>query len=57
MTRAHALRKLLEHGPMTVADLIDCTRWPRRALWKTLDGLQCSGAVVRNGHTFGLASA
>jgi DNA-binding HxlR family transcriptional regulator len=57
MTRAHAIRQLLRHGDMTVNDLADCTRWSRRALWKTLDGLQLSGCVVRHGYTFGLSNA
>ena len=57
MSRAHAMRKLLEHGAMTLADLADCTGWPRKALWKTLDGLQQSGTVLRSGYTFGLVAA
>jgi len=57
MTRAHAIRQLLRHGDMTVNDMADCTRWSRRALWKTLDGLQLSGCVVRHGYTFGLSNA
>lgn len=57
MSRAYAMRKLLEHGAMTLADLADCTRWPRKDLWKTLDGLQQSGAVVRSGYTFWLVTA
>lgn len=27
MTRNYALTRLLEHGPMTRAQLIECTRW------------------------------
>ena len=27
MTKSYALRKLLEHGPMTRGQLIECTRW------------------------------
>ena len=31
MTRPYALRRLLDLGPLTLAELIDITRWPYRA--------------------------
>lgn len=27
MTKTYALKRLLEHGPMDVAAITDCTRW------------------------------
>lgn len=57
MTRAHAIRMLLAHGDMTVNDLVDCTRWSRKSLWRTLNALELQGHVARFGYTFGLPSA
>jgi hypothetical protein len=28
MTKTYALRRLLEHGPMTRKQITECTRWP-----------------------------
>lgn len=47
MTRTYALRRLLEHGPMNRAELLACTRWPRRELGRALQAVVDSGVVVR----------
>lgn len=30
MTRPYALVRLLEHGPLTLAEMLEITRWPYR---------------------------
>jgi hypothetical protein len=46
MTRPYALRRLLDLGPLTLAELIDITRWPYRATQAMLTRLQDEGRVV-----------
>lgn len=45
MTRAHALRELLNHGPLTMAAMLEITGWRYAQLRKTVSGLRDSGAI------------
>lgn len=45
MTRTHAARALLAHGPLTLAEFLEITRWPYRAAQSTLSRLIEAGAV------------
>lgn len=47
MTRTYALKRVLEHGAMSYADLLDCTRWTGRVLSRTLQQCMATGVVVR----------
>jgi DNA-binding MarR family transcriptional regulator len=49
MTRTHALKRLLEHGPMDRRDLIDITGWKPRQLESALDELMYAGIVLAVG--------
>jgi hypothetical protein len=40
MTKTYALKRLLEHGPMNVPEMVACTGWGRRTVEKTLDNLK-----------------
>jgi hypothetical protein len=46
MTRTYAARRLLEHGPLTLAEFLCITRWPYRTAQRALENLQDAGAVV-----------
>lgn len=45
MTRLHAATRLLEHGPLTLAEFLEITRWPYQAAQATLTRLMDAGAV------------
>jgi hypothetical protein len=45
MTRNHAARRLLEHGPLTLAEFLAITGWPYRAAQATLTRLLDAGDV------------
>ena len=47
MTRAYALTKLLEHGPLSTAEIITITGWPPRAVYKTVGHLSAYGRIVK----------
>lgn len=47
MTRTYAIKRLLEHGPMNRAELLDCTRWGCRDLTRALQQVLSTGVVVR----------
>jgi DNA-binding MarR family transcriptional regulator len=47
MTRAHAMRCLLQHGPLTMSEIITITGWPAIKARKTVDGLSRWGHVIR----------
>lgn len=47
MTHAYALRKLLEHGPMTSRAIIECTGWPRSSLFGAIEVCMRAGEVCR----------
>lgn len=52
MTRAHAMKRLLEHGPMQIRDICDCTRWPQDevddALWACIEAGEVRVRTVRD---------
>lgn len=39
MTRPYALKRLLEHGPMTPKEITACTRWTSKQVHRALDCL------------------
>lgn len=43
MTRQYALCMLLEHGPMSRAELLACTGWSVRVLRGALSACLCKG--------------
>ena len=45
MTRAHAARALLAHGPLTLAEFLEVTRWPYRSAQGVLSRLIEAGHV------------
>lgn len=45
MTRRHALRQLLAHGPLTLAEIRDITGWPQQVVRRALYGLMGGGEV------------
>ena len=45
MTRKYALARLLEHGPLSIAELLEITGWDRRAVWAALSSI---GAKAQN---------
>lgn len=47
MTRAYALTKLLEHGPLTAAEIIVITGWPAHEARRTIDHLASRGRIER----------
>jgi hypothetical protein len=47
MKRSHALHQLLRHGRMGYAELMACTRWPRRLVEVALSECIQRGHVVR----------
>lgn len=36
MTKTYAIKRLLEHGPMTRAEIIECTGWSMRVVERAL---------------------
>lgn len=47
MTKAYALLRLLEHGPLLRGELNDITGWHRPTLANTLWALRCEGRIRR----------
>jgi DNA-binding MarR family transcriptional regulator len=47
MTRIYALERLLEHGPLTQAQLVEITRWPRYTITGSLRRLIQRDRIVR----------
>lgn len=47
MTKAYALRKLLEHEPMTLREIVQCTRWSELDACAALRACQRNGVVKR----------
>jgi len=47
MTRTYAIKRLLEHGPMELADIADCTGWGRGAVKCALRHCLQAGTVRR----------
>lgn len=52
MTRTYALKRLLEHGPMTRREIRECTRWTVRTTGHALETLLAQG-LVRRSHRHG----
>lgn len=52
MTRTHAMRRLLEHGPMQIREICDCTRWSQDevddALWACIEAGEVRVRTVRD---------
>ncbi len=46
MTRIYALERLLEHGPLTLQQLIEITGWPLNTLNGTLRRLRADRIVA-----------
>jgi len=55
MTRTYALKRLLEHGPMTPKQIAECTRWTSRQVHKVLDQLLITETVRRIGREYTVA--
>lgn len=49
MTRKHAIKRLLEHGSMTFAEIVNCTRWTSDevddALWACIEACEVSHRI------------
>lgn len=45
MTRPYALKKLLEHGPLTWVQMLEITGWSKRQLGSTLQRMSKRGEV------------
>lgn len=55
MTRSHAARRLLQHGPLTFAEFADITGWPSRVCTRVLHRLtDRTGCVTRIGRHYQL---
>ena len=46
MKRTYAAARLLEHGPLTMGELLEVTRWPRSTVDWVLRELMAIGLVV-----------
>ena len=46
MTKRYAAIKLLEHGPLTMREMLEITRWPMRGLRSTIDWLRAQELVT-----------
>ena len=51
MTKCYALKRLLEHGPMTPGEMIRCTLWQKRQVQRALDQLKRCGLVRQVANT------
>jgi predicted transcriptional regulator len=45
MTHTYCLKRLLEHGPMKTAEIIECTRWKPRQVHTALRTLLGHGLI------------
>lgn len=45
MTKTYCLKRLLEHGPMTIPEIVECTRWGNRQVKRALLRLRQQGLV------------
>lgn len=46
MTRTHAARQLLRHGPLAMSEFKEITGWPQKQAHNTIKALLSTGAVV-----------
>jgi hypothetical protein len=57
MKKTYAMRRLLEHGPMTMDEIVDCTRWPRYVCrWVLTYLVDRIGEVDREDGVYSLSS-
>jgi predicted transcriptional regulator len=49
MTRTHALLKLLDHGPLTMGEIVTITGWTARSTRKTVSHLSETGRIQSAG--------
>ena len=47
MTRTYAAKRLLEHGPLSLAEFAEITGWPKKTAAKTSEILTAQGLVKR----------
>ena len=47
MSRTHALKKLLEHGPLSRQEIVEITGWKAKQVHFTLAYLAEIGAIVK----------
>ncbi len=47
MTKAHALRMLLRHGPMNFHEIVECTGWHPKEVKDALRGMSHQRQLVR----------
>lgn len=45
MSKTYALKRLLEHGPMTPGEIVRCTRWTKREVYGTAQHLIEKGLI------------
>lgn len=53
MTKTYALKRLLEHGPMTRAQIVECTGWKRRQVESALQDVLRANLVIPSGYAKG----
>lgn len=53
MTKTYALKRLLEHGPMTAAEIVECTGWKCRQVEGALREVLRANLVVPSGYSKG----
>jgi hypothetical protein len=46
MTKSHAIRMLLEHGPLTMREIITITGWPAKQTRRAVYSLSEYGQVI-----------
>lgn len=54
MTRTHALRQLLNHGPLSFGQLVEITGWQYRAVRITVKHLVGRGEIAFGRHGYQL---
>jgi predicted transcriptional regulator len=52
MTRPYALKRLLEHGPMTPKEITACTRWTSKQVHRALELLLEGGMIHSVGNAY-----
>lgn len=50
MTRTYAAKRLLEHGPLTMGEIVTITGWPVRVCRRALQNLEQTGIVLRDSY-------
>jgi len=49
MTRTYCLKRLLEHGALSLREMVEITGWGYRTTWRALERLQEAGVVRHEG--------